>query len=252
VELAERHQLIVARLQRSTRVSVTELADAVGTSEVTIRRDLEQLAGQGVLRRVRGGAVSVLPHGDETPFALRELQAVREKHRIAEVVGELVGDGEVVLVDSGTTGLAVARVLAGRRLTAMPLSLPAADALAGRPPTRVVLPGGELRQGELTVVGPLAEAGIRALRFDTAVITCCGLSVAAGLTVYDLADAAVKAAAIGAASRVVLVADSTKFARTAMAVVCPLSEVDVLVTDQHAPADTLAAITALGVEVHRG
>jgi hypothetical protein len=91
-----------------------------------------------------------------------------ERGKLAE---QLVGDGEVVLVDSGTTGLAVARVLAGRRLTAMPLSIPAADVLAGRPPTKVVLPGGELRPGELTAIGPLAEAGIRALRFDTAVIT---------------------------------------------------------------------------------
>lgn len=251
MDLSERHETIVACLNRSARVNVTELADAIGTSEVTIRRDLEQLASQGVLRRVRGGAVSLLPHGDEPPFAMRELQAADAKQRIATVVGELIADGEVVLVDSGTTGLAAARALAGRRLTVMPMSLQAADALAGRPPTTVVLPGGQLRPVELTATGPLAEAGVRALCFDTAVITCCGLSVDVGLTAYDLADAAMKSAAISAASRIVLAADSAKFSRTAMAVVCPLERIDVLVTDDQAPSEVIHAVSALGIEVRR-
>jgi DeoR/GlpR family transcriptional regulator of sugar metabolism len=230
-------------------VGVADLASAVGTSEVTIRRDLEQLASLGVLRRVRGGAVSLL-QGEEPPFAMRELQATEAKRRIAAAVGELIADGETVVVDSGTTGLEIARVLAGRRLTAMPLSLQAANVLAA-PPTRVVLPGGEVRPVELTATGPLAEIGVQALRFDTALITCCGFSVAAGLTAYDLADAAVKRASIGAANRIVLAADSSKFGRSAMAVICPLQCIDVLVTDDQAPTEVVEAVEAMGIEVRR-
>ncbi len=231
---------------------MVELAEVLGASEVTIRRDLEELARLGVLRRVRGGAVSLLGQGEEPPFAMREMQAVEAKRRIARLVGELIADGEVVALDSGTTGLAVARTLAGRNLTVLPLSLQAANVLADAPPTRVILPGGELRPVELTATGPLAESAVRSLRFDTAVITCCGVSVADGLTAYRLTDAAVKLAAIDAATRVVLATDSTKFARSAMAVIAPLTRIDVLVTDDNLPAAVVDEVGALGIEVRRG
>jgi DeoR/GlpR family transcriptional regulator of sugar metabolism len=252
VSLSERHQSIIDNVRNRGRVGVAELADALGTSEVTIRRDLEELARLGVLRRVRGGAVSLLGQGDELPFAVREMQVGAAKQRIAKVVGELVVDGEVVLLDGGTTALEVAKHFAGRPLTVMPLSLQSADVLAEAPPTRVLLPGGELRPVELTATGPLAEATVRALRFDTAVITCCGVSIDAGLTAISLADAAVKAAAINVATRVVLAADATKFARTTMAVIAPLTKVDVLVTDAALPESTHTALTDLGIEVRYG
>ncbi|HEX3784887.1 MAG TPA: DeoR/GlpR family DNA-binding transcription regulator [Pseudonocardiaceae bacterium] len=252
MRLSERHQSIADHVRKSARVSVVELAEVLGTSEVTIRRDLEELARLGVLRRVRGGAVNILGQGEEPPFAMREMQAVEAKTRIAVAVGELIADGEVVALDSGTTGLAVARVLAGRNLTVLPLSLQGANVLADAAPTRVILPGGELRPVELTAVGPLAEATLRALRFDTAVITCCGVSVAAGPTAYRLADAAVKLAAIDSATRVVLAADSSKFTRSAMAVIAPLTRIDVLVTDAALPAAVAEEITTLGIEVRHG
>lgn len=219
---------------------------------MTIRRDLEELARLGVLRRVRGGAVSLLSQGDELPFAMREMQVSAAKQRIAKTVGELVEDGEVVLLDSGTTALEIARAIAGRPLTVMPLSLQSADVLAQAPNTRVLLPGGELRPVELTATGPLAEATVRALRFDTAVITCCGASLAAGITAISLADAALKATAIDVANRVVLAADSTKFTRTTMAVVAPLSEVDILVTDDQLPGSVHTLLTDMGIEVRYG
>ena len=218
------------------------------TSEVTIRRDLEQLAERGMLRRVRGGAVGLLSRGEEPPFAFRELEAADAKRRIGAAVAGLISDGEAVVLDGGTTGLEVARALAGRRITVMPLSLQTAGALSVAP-TRVILPGGELRPGELSVTGPLAEAGLRALRFDTAVLTCCGASVTHGVTAYDLGDAAVKSTAMSVARRVILAADATKFARTAMAAVAPLDQVDVLVTDTTAAPPTIDEITDLSIEV---
>jgi DeoR/GlpR family transcriptional regulator of sugar metabolism len=148
--------------------------------------------------------------------------------------------------------LEIAKVLAGRPLTVMPLSLQAADVLATAPTTKVLLPGGELRPVELTATGPLAEATVRALRFDTAVITCCGVSVGAGITAISLADAAVKATAIEVANRIVLAADSTKFARTTMAVIAPLTEVDVLVTDDQLPRSVHTVLTDMGIEVRYG
>ncbi|WP_433330747.1 DeoR/GlpR family DNA-binding transcription regulator [Spirillospora sp. CA-294931] len=241
--------MIIDRLRDAERVSVGDLAVAAGTSEMTIRRDLEQLAAQGLLRRVRGGAVSLLARGEGPPFALRELEEVEEKRRIGAAVAGLIRDGEAVVIDSGTTGLEVARALAGRRVTAMPLSLHAANALANSASARLIQPGGEVRPGELGVSGPLAESALRALRFDTAVLTCCGASIEHGVTAYDLADAAVKSAAVAASRRVILATDSTKFARTAMAVVVPFDRIDVLVTDTGASAATVDALRGLGIEV---
>ncbi|WP_308289958.1 DeoR/GlpR family DNA-binding transcription regulator [Streptomyces cylindrosporus] len=251
MELSERHLAIMERLRESGRADVSVLAEATGTSEVTIRRDLEQLAALGVLRRVRGGAVSDLARGDEPPFVFRELKNTEAKRAIGAAVAGLVEDGEAVLLDGGTTALHIARALAGRRVTVMPLSLQAANALASAAPTRVILPGGELRPGELAVNGPLAEASLRALRFDTTILTCCGVSVTDGVTAYDLADAAVKTLAMAQARRVLLAADAGKFTRTALAAVAPVDRVDVLVTDAATPQPTLDALEALGIATHR-
>jgi DeoR/GlpR family transcriptional regulator of sugar metabolism len=230
---------------------VAELAELTGTSEMTIRRDLETLAEQGLLERCRGGARSLLLRGEEPPFALREHDGLEAKQRIAAAVAGMIADGEAVVIDSGTTCLEVARALAHRRLTIMPLSLHAANALVGAPQLRLILPGGEPRPGELALTGPLAEASLAALRFDTAVIGCCGLNASNGLTAYDLPDAAIKRAAVASAHRVIAVAEAAKFARTALAFVAPASALHTVVTEDDAPDDEADALAAAGVAVRR-
>ena len=134
---------------------MTAAATEFATSEMTIRRDLDRLVARGVARRVRGGAISLLMRGEELPFAMREMEAIEAKRRIAARTGELIRDGEAVILDSGTTALEVARVLAaGRRATVMALSLHAAMVLATNPAIRLLVPGGETRFGELAMVGP--------------------------------------------------------------------------------------------------
>jgi DeoR/GlpR family transcriptional regulator of sugar metabolism len=216
---------------------------------MTIRRDLETLADQGVLERYRGGARSLLLRGEEPPFALRAQDDVEAKRRIAAAVAGMIADGESVLLDSGTTCLEVAHALRERRLTVMPLSLHAANALVGAPQLTLLLPGGAPRPGELALTGPLTEASLAALRFDTAVLGCCGLTAADGLTAYDLADAAVKRAAIASARRVIAVAEAAKLSRTALAVVAPAAALHAVVTDLTAPEAESAALTAAGVVV---
>jgi DeoR/GlpR family transcriptional regulator of sugar metabolism len=166
-------------------------------------------------------------------------------------VAGLIADGEAVGLDSGTTLTETARALAGRRLTVMPLSLHAALALSGSASVRLMLPGGEARPGELAMVGPLALAGIRALRFDTVVLGCCGVSPEGHVMAHDLGDAAVKQALLASGRRSVLAVDGAKFGRAALAVVCELTAVDVVVTDESAPQSAVAALQAAGVEVHR-
>jgi len=159
-----RHAGILDRLRRDGRVDVGDLAEAFTTSEVTVRRDLDALADAGVLRRVHGGAVSLLLRGEELPFAMREMDSAATKDRMGAAVASLVQEGEAVVVDSGTTGLAVARALVGRRLTVMPLSLHAAAALSATSSVHLLLPGGTVRHGEGSLVGPIAEANLRSRR----------------------------------------------------------------------------------------
>ncbi|MFF5205768.1 DeoR/GlpR family DNA-binding transcription regulator [Streptosporangium sp. NPDC000396] len=249
MESADRIRAIMSALRVNDTVSVTELAVEHAVSEMTIRRDLDELAQQGVVRRVRGGAVSLLLRGEEPPFGVRAREAIEVKRRIAAEVATLLTDGEAVLLDGGTTGLEVARAIRDRRLTVLPLCLQSAHELGTAPRIRLVLPGGEVRPGELNFTGPLTENAIRSLRFDTAIIGCCGLSAAHGMTAHDLSDVAVKQAAIASARRVVVATDSSKFTRTAFGAVCPLDRLDMVVTDDALPPAEHDALTAAGVIV---
>ncbi|MFF8785015.1 DeoR/GlpR family DNA-binding transcription regulator [Streptomyces sp. NPDC015125] len=242
---------ITDAVREAGQLSVAELAGLTGASEMTIRRDLELLSGQGFLERYRGGARSLLLRGEEPPFTLRAHEGREVKGRIAAEVAELIADGESVVIDSGTTCLEVARALAHRRLTVMPLSLHAANALTGGPQLKLLLPGGEPRPVELALTGPLTEASLAALRFDTAVIGCCGLNTANGLTAYDLADAAVKRAAIASARRVIAVAEAAKFTRTALAHVMEVAALDAVVTEETAPDEETRALAAAEVTVRK-
>lgn len=247
----DRLRQITEAVRDAGRAGVAELAELTGASEMTIRRDLEVLAAQGVLERYRGGARSLLLRGDEPPFALRSQDGLEAKRRIATEAARLIADGESVVVDSGTTCLEVARTLKDRRLTVMPLSLHAVNALTDGPHLTLLVPGGRPRQGELALTGPLTQASLSALRFDTAVIGCCGLTAEDGLTAYDLDDAAVKRAAIASARRVIAVTEGSKLSRTALAHVAPASALHAVVTDQDAPEDQVDALAARGVTVRQ-
>jgi len=240
---------LVEVLQRDGRVDVAEMAASFGMAEMTIRRDLDRVVTMGMARRVRGGAISLLMRGEELPFAMRVLDRAQAKGRIAAAVAEVLRDGEAVLLDSGTTAVLVSRELSNRRLTVMPMSLHAASVLAAHESIRLLMPGGETRPGELAMIGPLALASIGTLRFDTAVLTCCGLADNR-VTTHNLGDAEVKQAMIRAAARVILAADSSKFRQTAMAVLGPATVADLVITDKEAPATAVDALRAAGLEVH--
>jgi DeoR/GlpR family transcriptional regulator of sugar metabolism len=239
---------LVEVLQRDGRLDVAEMAAEFGAAEMTIRRDLERIVAMGMARRVRGGAISLLMRGEELPFALRVLDQAEAKTRIAAAVAEVLRDGEAVLLDSGTTAALIGHALAGRRLTVMPMSLHAASEFAASTSVRLLMPGGETRPGELAMAGPLALASIGALRFDTTVLTCCGLADGR-VTVHDLADAEVKQAMVRSAARVIIAADSSKFRQTALAVVGAASDADMMITDTGAPADAVDTLRAAGLEV---
>ncbi|WP_203138190.1 DeoR/GlpR family DNA-binding transcription regulator [Microbacterium sp. JZ31] len=245
----ERHSRILARVQEEGAVTVADLVAELGASEATLRRDLAELDAQGLLRRVHGGARRAELRGLEEPFAARSGANPEGKRRIARAIAALLAPGEAVVLDSGTTTLEVARAVRELPLRVVPLSLAALDVLAEGERVRVTVPGGELRPGERSFVGPLAERSLAALRFDTAIISPCALDIAGGATAYDTEDAAVKQAAMRSAERRILVCDATKWGRSAFAAIADLSSFDVLVTDRDVTPDESAMLEEKRVEV---
>lgn len=249
----ERHRLIGDLLRHREQITVDELMAACGASGATIRRDLDVLAGHGVLRRVHGGAMSLLLQGENPGYGQRELEGHAAKVRIAAAVAAMLKDRGRFWLDSGTTATEIARHLQQRDVTVMPMSLQAVSALAddqghaGRRP-ELLLPGGSLVPGELSFRGPMTEANIRSLRFDAAVVTPCALSLRDGLLAHDLDDAAVKRAGLESAARVIVACSGAKWNASAMALVAPLSAVDAIVTDKALSPDELTLLAQHSVE----
>ena len=245
-----RRELVLDLLDRHGRVTVAELSALAEVSEMTVRRDLEALEGDGALKRVHGGAITVVSTSYEPPFGARVRRSVAAKERIGRAAAGLLREGETVILDVGTTTLEVAKGLRGRRnLTVLTPSLRAAEVLAEEASIRLMMTGGVVRPGERSLVGDYAEGAFSDLRFDTFVMGVGGIQESAGLTEYNLDDARVKRAALASAQRCVVVADSSKLGRVAFARICPLEQVDVLVTDSDAGPDDLAMLEAAEVEV---
>lgn len=248
VQRSERHRVII-RAVESGRRTVGELATLTGASAISVRRDLADLADQGVLRRTRGGAEPVIRRGLEYPFALRLDEDARTKAALGRAAAALVRPGDAVLIDNGTTALAVAREVAGTGITALALSLHAAAALAARPGDQVIVPGGAVDHDDLAFTGAGAVEAVRAMRFDVAILGACAADPDTGLTVAGWGDAAVKRAALEVSRRVVLVATPDKFARTAAHRFGGIADLEAIVTTRDAPPALLHDARQAGVEV---
>lgn len=246
----DRHGLIVDLVQATGRVHVGDLAGRAGVSEMTVRRDLEELEAGGALTRVHGGAISNVSRSFEPGFSVRSLQRVEAKQRIGAAAAALVRDGETLVLDAGTTTLHVARALRpDLRVRALALSLYIADVLADLPHVTLMIPGGVVRRHERSFVGGMTTATFAGLAFDTVILTSGGVDVAAGVTEYEFDDAETKRAALASARRKIVVVDSSKLGAVAFVRLCPIDEVDVVVTDDEADPELVAALRAADVEV---
>jgi DeoR family transcriptional regulator, fructose operon transcriptional repressor len=250
--LPSRRRAELVRLVRSRgQVTVTELAALFDVSMDTIRRDLDLLAERGLLTRTHGGAVPLdaLAMRD-TPFAERLNAHKVAKSRIGRAAAALVGDGETLIMNGGSTTRAFAAELVGRRnLTVVTnnLSLPAV--LSGDAVRDVYVLGGQYRPESQVTIGEVRFAPVSGISVDTAVIGVGGITAHAGLSTTLLAEAVMIEAMIGTASRTIVVADASKFGHNAFAHIVPLSRIHVLVTDVGPSAELRAALAEAGVEV---
>jgi DeoR family transcriptional regulator of aga operon len=246
----ERQQLILEAVQDSRRVTVIELSHRFGVSEVTIRRDLRELAEQGALRRAHGGAVAATPAPPELPVVHRIIQAESCKECIGRAAAALVADGESIFIGSGSTTAYVARYLVDREgLTVVTNALNIATELATAAGVTVVVTGGMMRASELSLVGHITEQALREVRVDKVIIGMRAISLEEGMTNDYLPEVMTDRTIIHMAPELILVADHTKFGTVASAYVAPVERITVLVTDPETDAQTLAHLQRMGIRV---
>jgi DeoR/GlpR family transcriptional regulator of sugar metabolism len=245
----QRQSQIIQFIQQRLSVSVNELSEQFGVSAMTIRRDLNALEKRGLVVRVHGGVI--LP---KVPVSLREDEraAMNMTHKaaIAEAASRMVKDGQTIFIDAGTTTVELANRLKDHRgLTVVTNSVKILYKLADSPGINLIGLGGAVFGGAWSFVGPLAETAIRHFHSDLAFLGITSISLKHGLTEVNYFEGDIKSLIIKQSQRMVLLADSSKFEKISPHSVAPLSEIDVIITDDKLPEELAAAYRQTGIEV---
>ena len=248
----QRRQAILAQVREQAAVSAEDLSHQFEVSVETIRRDLRQLQGAGLLERVYGGATRPSGRSSEGSFAARSARHIERKRAIAALAASLVEPEETIVIDIGTTALEVARALpvsfTGRVLTN---SAPVAMELSGRADIEVLLCGGQVRPGDGACSGAHAEAFFAEFYADRAFLGSGGVHPDAGLTDYHPAEVVVRRTIVAHTAKSYVLADSSKLGVIAVRQVCPLDRLTAILTDDAENAAACAALAAAGATLMR-
>ncbi|KAA0024775.1 DeoR/GlpR family DNA-binding transcription regulator [Antrihabitans cavernicola] len=231
---AERHAKIVDALRSDGAVKVVELAELLGVSEMTIRRDLDVLDEQEVLRKVHGGAIERGKRGVEPPSTAKAARQRAEKVAIGRAALAAVDDGMTIAISAGTTTLELARLLRGRgAITVVTNSISIFQELTGHasePNPTVYLTGGSRTPSD-ALVGPVANAALDGFRVDSVFLGVHGFDIESGLTTPNIAEAETNRRLIATGRRLFVLADNTKYREVGTNVFAPISAIDTLVVD---------------------
>ena len=251
----DRHSAILDIIMDEGSVHIDDIITRLGVSAATARRDLDHLADQQLVSRTRGGAIAN-PTSTEPPLRYRTSKMADEKTRIAKAAAALVHPGDSVGLNGGTTTTEVAREIAllpaltdpEVPVTLVTNAVNIANEMAVRQCVRVVVTGGIARARSFELTGPLAGLILPSISVGTLFLGVEGLDERGTYAQHD-GEAAVNAALVEAAQRVVIVCDSSKLGRTAFALICPTSKIDTVITDDGAPAEHVEALRHAGVQV---
>jgi DeoR/GlpR family transcriptional regulator of sugar metabolism len=243
-------QAQIRRLAKEKRqVTVTELSSVFSVSEATIRRDLEELDGQG-LQRTHGGAVWVEQAMKEPPIIQRMAEQAENKRRIGQAAAALVKDGQTIFLGSGTTPLEIARQLPkSLRLTVISNSLAVVNELADSPNVELVVVGGLFRHSELSMIGHPAEMVVREFRADKVFLGMRAIDIRQGFTNDYMPEILTDRAILAIGSEVIIVSDHTKFGRVSSVFVSPVTAAHIVITDADISSEIAAEIRELGIRL---
>ncbi|AHI01971.1 DeoR/GlpR family DNA-binding transcription regulator [Kutzneria viridogrisea] len=256
----ERLNMLLELLAERGRVDVDDIAEELTVSAATIRRDLDHLAEQQLLTRTRGGAVAHAVSYD-LPLRYKSVRHADDKLRIGRAAASLVTRNTVVGFNGGTTTTEVARALATRpdlhtsdgdtAVTVVTNALNIANELAVRPQIKLVVTGGVARPQSYELVGPLARLIPDELTLDVTFLGVNALDPQTGASAHNEGEANINRLLAARAAKVVVVADSSKLGASAFARICPIEEINVLVTDAEADETVVRAFEERGIEVLR-
>lgn len=224
----ERQSKILNLLSRDDLTSVNDLSSQLNVSSVTIRQDLNFLEGEGLLRRIHGGAV--LKDADD--LSIRLGVNYDKKLRIAKKVAGLVGEGETVLIESGSTNALLARELIKKNVTIITTNVYIARQFRTNEQANIILLGGTYQQKSESLVGKITKVSLDHINFDKAFIGIDGYTTKAGFTLRDLFRAEISSYIIQKSCDVFIVSDSTKFGKTELTNICYPSEIRHIATDE--------------------
>jgi DeoR family transcriptional regulator, fructose operon transcriptional repressor len=243
-----RQKRIEEYLQKVEFASLEELAQQVGASTSTVRRDVATLEAGGSLRRTHGGARLANPHSDEFTFTSRDTQQSPEKEAIGKAVAELIHPNETVIIDAGTTAYHAAKYLEAKTPQIITNSLPVANFFASSSRVELILSGGVIYPRLGVLVGPLAVEAFSKINADVAIMSSGGITLD-GVTNSHGLLIEIQREMIRAAQRVIFCFDSTKLGRRSVSALCGIDCIDTIVTDQGAPVDLVEALRGQGLDV---
>ncbi|USX29512.1 DeoR/GlpR family DNA-binding transcription regulator [Oxalobacteraceae bacterium OTU3CINTB1] len=247
----ERRRHIRELVAERGRITVAELVTMFDISQVTVRSDLNALAEIGAVVRTRGGALAQRADED-LPIGVKQTLRRAEKMRIAEAAVQLIGEGQTIVLDSGTTTAEIAKQIRGLKLQSINVitnALNIAVLLAGAPHVTLIMLGGVLRPSSYSLGGPQAEAALQGLHADILFLGFDGLDPEIGVMTPHLLEARLNSRMLEIARSVVAVGDSSKLGRRSLSVIAKIEQVDRIITDAGAAPETVEALRARGAQV---
>jgi DeoR/GlpR family transcriptional regulator of sugar metabolism len=248
--LEERRQEILKQVSQRGRVSVLELSQQFGVSEVTIRSDLQALSESNLIVRTHGGAVPATRGMYDLSLASRRQLQIQEKSRIGAAGADLVSDGDAVFLDSSSTALTIAaRLKQHRHLTIITNGLAVAQEMLDAPTITVVMVGGTLRRDTASMVGPDGLDVLRKYNIQKGFFGAHGISLPEGLTDVSADEAELKRPLVSMCRQVIAVLDATKWGQVGLASFASLEQIHSVITDCHAPGELVEQVRSFGIEV---
>ena len=246
---AERQQKIQELIEQVGRVSVYDLCQKFGVSEVTIRADLKVLAERNLIVRTHGGAV-LASQSPEISLMIRSKQQINEKSRIGVEAAKMVFDGDAIFLDTSSTALAIAQHLKRHReLTILTNSLAIAQAMLDAPGVTVVMPGGSMSRETVSLIGVDGLDSLRKFNIHKGFFGAHGINHPEGLTDVSSAEAEVKRYIVKLCREVIAVLDNSKWGRVGVASFARLEEIQTIITTQPIPPDIAKIVNELGVDL---
>lgn len=250
LNITERHQLILKKLQENGSVNIQELSDLIKVSGVTIRKDLKLLEDKNLLFRTRGGGSMNNPYTIERPINEKELINAGEKQKIAKAALSLIGQNDSIIIGSGTTVFELARCLyPAKHLTVITPAAKVTLEICNRPNVEVLQLGGVVRQNSSSVTGSHAERILDEISCGILFLGVDGIDLDFGFSITNLTEASLNQKMIACAQVIVVMADSTKFGRRGLGKVCDFEQVQYIITDEKVPAGTVKLLEERGIKM---